>query len=179
MMDFRKLSNIALYKFKNYFHCLWFQFQEYYRMNNIWRKVIMQGKLIQRCTHLFYCSLLSLSGNGNTRMMSKPGMGSIFHIKNQWNILFIGNYYVNYQDYQNLMLFTSSDTKQTLMHLSLFTNSPRENLFQYVRRVYATTINFPCIITLVWRKSMSYNNPILEIPYWMNKPRNGSNIFPE
>jgi len=26
---------------------------------------------------------------------------------------------------------------------------PRENWFQYVRRVYATAINFPCIITLV------------------------------
>ena len=25
---------------------------------------------------------------------------------------------------------------------------PRENWFQYVRRVYATAINFPCIITL-------------------------------
>ena len=25
---------------------------------------------------------------------------------------------------------------------------PRENWFQYVRRVYATEINFPCIITL-------------------------------
>ena len=25
--------------------------------------------------------------------MSKPDMGSIFHINNQWNILIIGNYY--------------------------------------------------------------------------------------
>ena len=37
--------------------------------------------------------------------------------KNQWNILDIGNYYVSFQDYQNLMLLTSSDTKRTLMHL--------------------------------------------------------------
>ena len=34
--------------------------------------------------------------------MSKPDMGSIFHIKNQWNILVIGNYNINYQNYQNL-----------------------------------------------------------------------------
>ena len=27
---------------------------------------------------------------------------------------------------------------------------PRDNWFQYMRRVYATEINFPCIITLVW-----------------------------
>ena len=47
-------------------------------------KVIMQGKLFQRCTHLLYCSVLSLGGNVNTRRMLKPdmGMGSIFHIKN-------------------------------------------------------------------------------------------------
>ena len=39
-----------------------------------------------------------------------------------------GNYYVNYQNYQNLMLLTSSDTKQTLMHLFLFTNSAQREL---------------------------------------------------
>ena len=31
--------------------------------------------------HLLYCSVLSLGGNVNTRRMSKPDMGSIFHIK--------------------------------------------------------------------------------------------------
>jgi len=91
-------------------------------------KVIMQGKLFQRCTHLLYCSVLSLGGNVNTRRMSKPDMGSIFHIKNQWNILVIENYYVNYQNYQNLMLLPSSDTKRTLMHLFLFTNSAQREL---------------------------------------------------
>ena len=39
-----------------------------------------------------------------------------------------GNYYVNYQNYQNLMLLTSSDTKRTLMHLLLFTNSAQGEL---------------------------------------------------
>ena len=61
--------------------------------------VIMQGK--------------SLCGSVNTRRMSKLDMGSIFYIKNQWNILNIGNYYVNYENYQNKMLLTSSDTKRT------------------------------------------------------------------
>jgi len=59
--------------------------------------------------------------------------------------LVIGNYYLNYQNYQNLMLLTSSDTKRTLMHLYSCLQIPtRENWFQYVRRVYATAINFPC-----------------------------------
>ena len=44
-------------------------------------KVIMQGKLFQRCTHLLYCSVLSLGGNVNTGRMSVPDMGSMFHIK--------------------------------------------------------------------------------------------------
>jgi len=41
----------------------------------------MQGKLFQKCTHLLYCSVLSLGGNVNTRRMTQPEMGSIFHIK--------------------------------------------------------------------------------------------------
>ena len=91
-------------------------------------KDVMQGKLFQRCPHLLYCSVLSLGGNVNTRRMFKPDMGSIFHIKNRWNILVIGNYYVNYQNYQNSMILTSFDTKRTLRHLFLFTNSAQREL---------------------------------------------------
>ena len=40
-------------------------------------KVIMQGKLFQRCTHFLYCSVLSLGGTVNTRRMSEPDMESI------------------------------------------------------------------------------------------------------
>ena len=91
-------------------------------------KVQMQGKLFQRCTHLLYSSVLSLGGNVNTRRMSKPDIWSIFHIKNQWNIKVIENYYVNYQNHPNLMLLTSLDTKRTLIHLFLFTNSAQKEL---------------------------------------------------
>ena len=84
----------------------------------------MQGK----CTHLLYCTLLSLCGNVNTRRMSKPDMGSIFHIKISMKYSVIGNYYVNYKNYENLMPLTSSDTKRTLMHLFLFTNSAQREL---------------------------------------------------
>ena len=44
-------------------------------------KVIIQGKLFQRCTHFLYCSVLSLGGNVNTRRMSQLDRVSIFHIK--------------------------------------------------------------------------------------------------
>ena len=37
-------------------------------------KDVMQRKLFQKCTHLLYCSVLSLGGNVNTRRMSKPDM---------------------------------------------------------------------------------------------------------
>ena len=40
-------------------------------------------KVISVVYALFYCSVLSLGGNVNTRRMSKPYIGSIFHIKNQ------------------------------------------------------------------------------------------------
>ena len=92
-------------------------------------KVIMQGKLFQWCMHLLYCSVMSLGGNVNTTRLSKPDMGSIFHIKNQWNILVIGNNYVNYQNYQNLMLLTSSDTKRTLMHTVVYKFRPERTGF--------------------------------------------------
>ena len=59
-----------------------------------------------------------------------------------WAVV-IGNYYVNYQ---NVMLLTYSDTKQALSCLQI---PPRENWFQYVRRLYATAINFPCIKFLI------------------------------
>ena len=41
-------------------------------------KVLMQGKLFQRCTHFLYSSLLSLGGKVNTRRMSQLDMEPIF-----------------------------------------------------------------------------------------------------
>ena len=47
------------------------------------------------------------------------------------------------------MLLTSSNTKPTKRCLySCLQIPPKENWFQSVRRVYATAVNFPCIITL-------------------------------
>ena len=114
-------------------------------------KVIMQGKLFQRCTHLLYCSVLSLGGNLNTRRMSQPDMGSIFHIKNQWNILVIENYFVNYQNFQ----INARILNEHLCIYSCLQIPPKENWFQYVRRVYTTAINFPCITPLGITRSKS------------------------
>ena len=114
----------------------------------------MQGKLFQRYTHLLYCSVLSLGDNVNTRRMPKPDMVSIFQIKNQWNILVIGNYYVNYQNYQNLMLLTPWILNEHWCICSCLQIPPRENWFQNVRKVYATAINFPCITYLVLNRIM-------------------------
>ena len=89
----------------------------------------MQEKLFQRCTHFLYSSVLSLGGKVNTYKTDVIAWHGIhFHKNNLWNILVIGNYYVNFQNYQNWMLLTSSDTKRTLMHLFLFTNSGEREL---------------------------------------------------
>ena len=123
----------------------------------------MQGNFF-RGVRILYCSVLSLGGKViNTRRMSQPDMGSIFQIKNQWNILVLGSYYVNYQNYQNSMLLSSSDTERTLRHLFLFTNSAGENWFQYVRRVYMTANNFPCIIPLIYSNNEEDILVILEL----------------
>ena len=81
--------------------------------------------------------------------MSKPDMGFIFHIKNQWNILATGNYYVNSQNFRNsMLLYPPRILNEHWCIFSCLQIPPRENWFQYVRRVYATGINFPCMSTL-------------------------------
>ena len=97
-----------------------------------------------------YCSVLSLGGNVNTRRMSQSDMGSIFH----WNILVIGNHYVNYQSFQNSMLLSFSDIKRTLMHLFLFRNSAQKELISICTQSIRNWNNFPCISTLL--HSISY-----------------------
>ena len=111
----------------------------------------MQGfharKLFQRCTHFLYCSVLSVGGNVNTRWMSQTDMGSIFHIKNLWNILVIETFMwiIKIQCFYSPRILN-----QHWCIYSCLLIPPRENWFQYVRWVYATAINFPCIITLGW-----------------------------
>ena len=88
----------------------------------------MQGKLFQKCTHLLYCSVLSLSGNVNTRRMSKPDMGSIFHIKKSMIYSSHRKLLCELLKLSILMLLTSSDAERTLMHLFLLTNSAQREL---------------------------------------------------
>ena len=78
--DFGSPKNFVRWQYLNFLECS--HFQHRVRTAKITRpKDVMQGKLFQKCTHLSYCSVLSLGGNVNTRRMSKPHMGSIFHIK--------------------------------------------------------------------------------------------------
>ena len=117
-------------------------------------KALMQGKLFQRCAHFLYCSVLSLGGKVNSRRMSKSDMESIFTkiiYEIFWSqetiFLKLSNYF---SKLSKLKVLSSSDTRQTLMHIySCLQIPPRENWFQYVRRVYATAIIFPCISTLI------------------------------
>ena len=107
-------------------------------------KVIMQGKLFQRCADLLYCSILSLGGKANTRWMSKPDMGSIFHIK--INKIFCSKETILWIIKIKCFYPTRIPNKNWCIY-SCLQIPPRKNWFQYVRRVYATAIKFPCIIT--------------------------------
>ena len=104
----------------------------------------MQGKLFHRCTHFLYCSVLSLGGNVNTRRMLQPNIGSIFHIKKTMKYSGHRKLLFELSKLSNLMLLTSSDTKRTLMHLFLFTNSAQRELVSICTQ-NTTAINFPCI----------------------------------
>ena len=93
------------------------------------------------------CTVLSLGGKVNTKQMSQPNIH--FHIKNQWNVLFIGNYH-ELSKLSKLNAFILGYYTGTLMHLFLFSNTAKkENWFQCVHRECATAINFPCLITLI------------------------------
>ena len=59
-------------------------------------------------------------------------------------------YYVNYQNYQNLMLLIPRILNEHRCIYSCLRFPPKKNWLQYVRRVYVTAINFPCIIALVY-----------------------------
>ena len=121
-------------------------------LNSFYRviaKVLMQGKLFQRCTHLLYCSILSLGGNVSTRRMSQPDMGFIFHIKIQWNILVIETIMWIIKIIKIKCFYPPRRLDEHWCIYSCLQIPPREKCFQYTRRVYATAINFPCIKSLV------------------------------
>ena len=90
------------------------------------KDVIMQGKLFQKCTQYF--SVLSLGGNVNTRRMSKPDMRSIFHIKISMKYSGHRELLCELSKLSKFNALTSSNTKRTLMHLFLFTNSAQREL---------------------------------------------------
>ena len=58
-------------------------------------KVIMQGKFFQRCTHfcVLQCTVFGRKSKHKTDVSVWHGIH--FHKNNLWNILVIGNYYVN------------------------------------------------------------------------------------
>ena len=131
----------------------------------VWTKVVIQGKLFQRGTDFLYGSVLSLGGNIYTRRMSKPDRGSIFHMRNQWNILVIGNYYVNYHNYQNVMLLTSSETGRTLMHQFLFTKFAQRELVsmctQSIRNCNQLSLHHNLDMDPCWKVTVS-DSPIVK-----------------
>ena len=112
----------------------------------------MQRKLFQKCTHLLYCSVLSLGGNVNTRRMLELDMGSIFQIRKSMKYSGHRKLLCELSKLSNLMLLTSSDTERARIY-SCLQIRPKENWFQYVRRVYTTAINFPCITPLTLTSS--------------------------
>ena len=98
-------------------------------------KYVMQRKLFQKCTHFLYCSVVSLGSNVNTRRMLPPDVGSIFHIKNQWNILVVGNYMWIIKIIKFNFFYPPRILKEHWCIFSCLQIPPRKNWFQYVRRV--------------------------------------------
>ena len=72
-----------------------------------------------------YIEQSRIQHNENTRRVLQPDIGSIFHIKKSMKYSDHRKLLCESSKLSNLVLFTSSDTKRTLMHLFLFTNSAK------------------------------------------------------
>ena len=110
-------------------------------------KVIIQGKLFQRCTHLLYtaeyCLWCKHKADVCTAWHDPSFTLKIYEIF--WSletIMWIIKFFkIQYFSPPRIL-------DQHWCIYSCLQNPLRENWFQHVRRVYATVINFPCIITL-------------------------------
>ena len=110
-------------------------------------KVLIQGKFFQRCTHILYCSVLSLGGKVNTRRMSKPDMESIF-TKIIYEIFWSKETIMWIFKFIKIKCFYPPRILDEHWCIySCLQSPPRENRFQNVLRVYATAINFPPFIS--------------------------------
>ena len=92
---------------KSYQECsinLTFSFLSSLQFNGISAKDVMQRKLFQKCTHLFYYSVLSLGGKVNTRRIH-------FSHKKSMKYSCRRKLLCELSKLSNLMLLTSSDTK--------------------------------------------------------------------
>ena len=95
----------------------------------------MQGKLFQKCT-----VSLSLGGNVNTRRMSKPWHG--INLSHKKSMKYSGHMKLLCELWK-LSKFNARYPRILNEHWGIFSClqiPPRENWFQYVRRVYATAI---------------------------------------
>ena len=91
-------------------------------------KVLMQGKLFQRCTHSFDCNELSLGGKVHKKTDFEAWYGIHFH-KNIYEIFWSKETIIWIFKIIKIKCFlSSSDTRRLLMHLFLFTNSPQREL---------------------------------------------------
>ena len=132
--------------------------QQYpWKFNLIWKipslKVLKQGKLFQRFTHFLYCSELSLGRKVNTRRMTQPDMESIFTKKiyeifwSKETVMWI------FEIIKIKCFYPPCILNEPWGIYSCLQIPPRDNWSQYVRRVYATAIKFPCIILVPCRRS--------------------------
>ena len=78
---------------KHFRHFFWLTIRVYHLG---FCKVLMQGKLFQRCTH-FLCSMCTVFGRKSKHKTDVTAWYGIhFYKNNLLNILVIGNYYVNF-----------------------------------------------------------------------------------
>ena len=101
--------------------------------------------------------VLSLDGTVNTRRMSQPDLESIFTkiineiFQSKKTIMWI------FKIFKIQCFYPPRILNEHWCIYSCLQIPPRENWFQYVRRVCATAINFPCINTMVFYNFLKWS----------------------
>ena len=106
-------------------------------------------KIFQRCTHFLYCSVLSLGGKVNTRLMSQPDMESII-TKIIYEIFW--SWETSMWIFKIIEIKCFKPPRILNKHWCIYSClqiPPRENWFQNVHRAYTTAIDFSCLTFLL------------------------------
>ena len=120
-----------------------------YKIHRIWQDKVICKESYFRGVRIFCTAVYCLFGRKSKHKTDVTAWHGIhFRKNNLWNILVMETIMWIIKIIKIKCFYPPRILDEHWYIYSCLRIPPRENWFQYVRRVYATAINFPCIITL-------------------------------